>query len=190
MLNFLRGTILRKKNNVVCVAVGDTGHEVVLSPTHAAGVSKGQSLEFFTHLVVREDAQELFGFRSFEELDFFRLLIGVSGVGPKTGSNLLSLGTIDEIKSAIGRADAGFLTRIAGIGKKTAERIIVDLKEKVGIIDAPEVGAQGGLFNDVADALSAMGYKKSEITDIVKKSVSDGGSAEDILRRSLKMLAH
>lgn len=192
MLNFLKGAIIRKKNNLVSVRVGDIGYEIILSPLHGASLKAGDNVELIVHSHAREDSAELYGFRSFEELDFFRTLIGVSGVGPKTALNILSLGNIEEIGSAIARGDVQFLTRVSGIGKKSAERIIVELKDKIIEITgrgADAISGYDGILNDVMEALTSMGYKRSEAHEALKKIKTSGLSTEQILRAILRELA-
>ncbi len=142
--------------------------------------------ELHTFLQVREDALNLFGFISIAELDFFELLITVSGVGPKMAMSVLSAGDIELIKNAISNQDLAMFTKIGGVGKKTAERIIVELKEKIGVISSG--GTTSGGSDDLLSALEGLGYSTREIKEVLAK-LDHNLPSEEKLRQALKYLS-
>ena len=157
----------------------------------------GQPIKILTHLQVREDAHVLFGFMSHAERDLFRLLVThVSGIGPKTALDVLSGTTVSNFKSAVVAGDAGLLAKTKGIGKKTAERIIVELKDKVGIAAAWEAASAAHAptpeetqVNDAVLALISLGYRQVDAHKAVKQVWDKGGRAtEDLVRQALKLL--
>jgi Holliday junction DNA helicase RuvA len=157
----------------------------------------GQPIRMLTHLQVREDAHVLFGFMSHAERDLFRLLVAnVSGIGPKTALDVLSGTTVANFKAAVVAGDAGLLAKTKGIGKKTAERIIVELKDKVGIAAAWEAASaahaptpEEAQVNDAVLALISLGYKQVDAHKAVKQAWEKGARAvEELVRQALKLL--
>lgn len=151
----------------------------------------GAELEILTYMSVRENAIDLFGFTTQPEKDLFLKLIEVSGVGPKTALHILSLGSVDEIAGAIGRADLTYLTKVSGIGKKTAERIIVELKNKLGSGGADDwLGADANTPSaDAVAGLVALGYGEQEARQAIHKLDRTGLSSEQLLKEALKAMA-
>lgn len=165
------------------------GYEVKVTPGVFLKSQIGTEIKLFTFFQVREDAQELFGVETWEELEFFKQIVSISGVGPRSGLNILALGAIEEIKKAIVQEDLTFLTKVSGIGKKIAERIIVELKEKITSAKVESGGNKGAnaKLGDVIDALIGMGYSAAEARGAVGKA----GEEEDIskiLKAALKEL--
>ena len=163
----------------------------------------GQQVKIHTYLNIREDAMQLFGFLTKEDLNVFRLLIGVNGIGPKAGLNILSCLSPDELRFAVLSGDAKAISATPGIGKKTAEKLILELKDKLNIEDMLEHAAHGGDSEDLASgtdtasntmqaeavqALTALGYGSAESLRAVKKSSPECSSVEDILKEALKFL--
>ena len=152
-----------------------------------------------THVHIREDAHQIYGFSSEEERNFFRLLIGVSGIGPKMALTVLSGLALDDLKHAIIHEDLARLTAISGIGRKTAERIIIELREKVFLDEKsaarkPLQDADEGLIQDTLLVLVSLGYKKQSAQDAIKKVLSQASrerreiSVEELVRASLKVI--
>jgi Holliday junction DNA helicase RuvA len=158
----------------------------------------GQGIKILTHLAIREDAHVLYGFMSSAERDLFRLLVNnVSGIGPKTALDVLSGMSVTNFKAAVVNGDAGLLAKIKGIGKKTAERIIVELKDRVGVAAAWEAASAAHApspeetqINDAVLALIALGYKQVDAHKAVKQVWEKSGPAksEDLVRGALKLL--
>ena len=200
MITFLEGTLVESLPTQVVIGVHGVGYHVNIplsSYDKLPGV--GQSIKILTHLTVREDAHVLYGFMSGGERDLFRLLVNhVSGIGPKTALDVLSGMSVTNFKAAVVNGDAGLLSKIKGIGKKSAERIVVELKDKVGIAAAWEAASaahaptpQEAQINDAVLALIALGYKQVDAHKAVKQAWDKGGSAqssEDLVRAALKLM--
>jgi holliday junction DNA helicase RuvA len=156
----------------------------------------GNTVSLNIHTHVKEDAINLFGFRSPEEKDFFQLLISVSGIGPKMGKDILSNIQVGELGNAIVRNDLARLSMIPGIGRKTAERIVLELKEKVSKLDlsVPATGgaqkpASPGILDDVASALVNIGYKEAVVNKaLAEMNIPSDASMEIVLKQALKRL--
>lgn len=186
MIAYLEGKIIAKdKNSVVVLAGNGIGYEVRLIPPVALKLKENDAVKFFIHFQVRDDAQELYGLTSAGELQFFKLLISVNGVGPKSALHIMALGSLAEIKNAIANKDLTFLTKVSGIGRKTAERIIVELKDKMDVL-ADESNPNESL-GDVIDALTGMGYGLVEAREAVKKIQTTGDTSQQ-LKSALKIL--
>jgi Holliday junction DNA helicase RuvA len=198
MITFLHGKLLEALPTQVVVEVNGLGYEVLIPLSSYDKLPQpGQPLKLLTHLVVREDAHVLYGFMSTAERDLFRLLIHtVSGIGPKIALNVLSGISVTAFRGAVANQDIKLLSQISGVGKKTAERIVVELKDKIGAAGAWEASsAQRGLspedqkVNDAVLALMALGFKQVEAHDTVRKALSALGaqaSLEELVRACLK----
>ena len=188
MISFLKGTVIGKdETSVTVMTSGGVGYDVELTPEHAARVSVGSGIELPVYLKVGEAALDLYGFQHADEKEFFMQLLSVSGVGPKTAMHILSLGGLPNIQDAIARADAAYLTTVQGIGRKTAERIIVELKSKVTRHETHTMGqADGAVLSEVIDGLVALGYSKEEARDAVQDLATEGKNTETILREALR----
>lgn len=200
MITYLAGELVESLPNQLTLDVNGVGYQVLipLSTYDVLGHERGR-LKILTHLQVREDSQTLYGFASAAERDLFRLLIQrVSGVGPKIALAVLSGISVDDFKAAVVRSDVDFISKVKGLGKKTAERIVLELKDKVGVVEAWEQAAgqtdsQDGAFNDGLLALIHLGYSQNEarkaITQLRKaKEVEPNASADDVIRAALRVL--
>ena len=186
MIGRLSGTLSAKNPPQILVEVGGVGYEVdVPMSTFYALPATGGSVTLFTHLVVREDAHILYGFASAEERSVFRQLIRVSGIGPRTALSVLSGMSVSDLAQSIALQDAGRLVKIPGIGRKTAERLLLELKGKLA---EPVGGAASQRGGDVVNALVALGYSDKEALVAVKGLAPDLPLAEAI-RAALKTLA-
>jgi Holliday junction DNA helicase RuvA len=198
MITFLHGKLVEALPTQVIIDVQGVGYEVLIPlSSHGALPALGGEVRILTHLSIREDAHVLYGFMSTGERDLFRMLINtVSGIGPKIALGILSGMSVTAFRGAIANADIKALSQISGVGKKTAERMIVELKDKIGSAGAWEASsAARGLtpsdqkINDAILALMALGYKQNEALDSVKASQALLGaqaSVEDLVRMSLK----
>ncbi|KKR19990.1 MAG: Holliday junction ATP-dependent DNA helicase RuvA [Candidatus Moranbacteria bacterium GW2011_GWA2_39_41] len=187
MIAKIKGTIEYRKDKFVVVDVSGVGYKVHLT-TYALGKIAGvEKVVFFIHTSVREDALDLYGFLTLEELDMFELLISISGIGPKAGLGILSIATPQTIKTAILNEDSSILTKVSGVGKKTAERVILELRNKVA--DMPESEKEDAVSDsDAIEALVSMGYSVTEARDALKlvaKDVTDIGQRIGLALRSL-----
>jgi len=188
----LSGILLEKLPPQIVVDVSGVGYEVDVPMSSFYNLpATGEKVSLFTHFVVREDAQQLFGFLTLKERAAFRELIRISGVGPKLALSVLSGLSVDDLANCIALQDAGRLTRVPGIGKKTAERLLLELKGKLA--DAlPQAGGAGlataTVANDALNALLALGYSDKEAVPTLKL-LPEGLTLEESIRQALKLLA-
>lgn len=166
MIAHINGTVAEKFANSFIVDVHGVGYEITVSASDFESVNVGDEKKFYTYHSTRENAEELFGFSSLAAKKLFELLISVQGVGPKAAISILSLAQPEEVRNAIANADANFVAKAVGVGKKTAERVIVDLRDKVGIpshYGATEIISPAIQQPDEAlDALIALGFPLKE----------------------------
>jgi len=189
----LRGRLLRKGPQEAVVDVSGVGYRVLIpvSTFYRLG-AEGAEVSLRVHTHVREDALSLFGFWSAEEQALFERLIEVAGVGPKLAINILSGIEAGELVEALRGADLARLTRIPGVGRKTGERLIVELKDKMPTAPPAEAAAGGGLRrDDLVSALANLGYSRAEAERSVERALREDGRGgfEDLLRRSLQILS-
>src|SRR3989344_8700668 len=188
MIGSITGTIQAIIKHSVIVNVGGVGYRASVPALYLDRLKTGEQILLYTHLQVREDAHVLFGFKTLKELDFFQLLLTVSDVGPKSALGILALGSVEDIEQAILRQDLSFLTNVSGIGKKTAEKIMIGLKDKLGDKGLKGAVEQGGETGELFDALTQMGYRPAEIRDTLKSLHGEKGTTEEKLKKALRML--
>lgn len=202
MYGYFKGVIEEISEAGMVLEVNGIGYNISMPQTKCFDLGAiGDSVKVYTYTNVREDAINLFGFTSKEELNLFKLLISVSGVGPKSGQELLNTFKVSELENAIIKGDAKEISKAPGVGKKSAERIILELKDKVsklsvsldgdvasGNIDISNVGDNKDI-NEAVEALMALGYSKAESTTAVNKAKEAGyTTSEELLRGALKNL--
>ena len=203
MISYIRGELCDIEEQKAIVDVNGVGYGIYM-PQQALSLlpPMGQQVKIHTYLNIREDAMQLFGFLTKEDLNVFRLLIGVNGIGPKAGLNILSCLSPDELRFAVLSGDAKAISATPGIGKKTAEKLILELKDKLNIEDMLEHAAHGDsedlasktrtvsntMQAEAVQALTALGYGSAESLRAVKKSSPECSSVEDILKEALKFL--
>jgi holliday junction DNA helicase RuvA len=193
MIGSLRGTLIDKRPNQVVLEVGGVGYvvQIPLSTfTSLAALHSENTLLIHTH--VREDQFSLYGFLTAREKRCFELLISASGVGPSLALKILSGMSLDELIPAIRKGDLAQLVRIPGVGRKTAERMVVELRDKLAVVDVPEAGkpaTRSQLESDVASALVNLGYDERSVENAVAKSrATVGNDFESLLRAALQIL--
>jgi Holliday junction DNA helicase RuvA len=193
MIGSLRGTLIDKRPNQVLLEVGGVGYvvQIPLSTfTSLAALHSENTLLIHTH--VREDQFSLYGFLTAREKHCFELLISASGVGPSLALKILSGMSLDELIPAIRKGDLAQLVRIPGVGRKTAERMVVELRDKLAAVDVPEGGkpaTRSQLESDVASALVNLGYDERSVENAIAKSrAAVGSDFESLLRASLQVL--
>jgi holliday junction DNA helicase RuvA len=200
MINFLEGKLAGALPTQAVVDVSGVGYEVFIPlSSYDKLPTVGQPVRILTHLHVREDAHILYGFMTAPERDLFRLLVNnVSGIGPKLALAVLSGMSVTNFKSAVVNSDVTSLSKISGLGKKTAERIVLELKDKVGVAAAWEAASathaptpEQGNANEAVLALIALGYKQVEAHRVVRElqEKEPGKSAEELVRLALKQIA-
>ena len=185
MISYIEGKIKLRTGKFLIIAVGGIGYKVFALPDTLIK-SKGEA-GLWTHLRVREDALDLYGFESYPEMEFFETLIQISGIGPKSAMGILSIAPLDTIKKAIASGEVSYLTKVSGIGKKTAERVIVELRDKMGKLDE----SSGAMFKeeqDVLEALKSLGYSPAEAREAIKKIPDDVIGVNARIKEALKLL--
>ncbi|MCX6745895.1 MAG: Holliday junction branch migration protein RuvA [Candidatus Parcubacteria bacterium] len=189
MISFLKGKVQYIGSNFLEVNVNDLGYKVFVTEDFLHKAKVGKEIEIFTHQHVREDALDLFGFDNREQMELFEKLIGVSGIGPKTALNVLSAATIEEIETAVIHDDVSVLTKVSGIGAKTAERLVLELKNKYKGKTAPSAkGSSGSEDADVIDALIGLGYGPDDARTALRQIDKDQKGVDEKLKACLKLL--
>ena len=200
MIAFVRGTAVDMTENSVIVEAGGIGYEIYMTGTDLSQIHMGEEAKIHTYFNVREDTMQLYGFRSKDDLQMFKLLLGVNGVGPKAAVGVLAGITADELRFAILSDDVKTLSKAPGIGKKTAQKLILELKDKMKLEDAFELKlaheqekAVAGLGEisdgrqEAVEALVALGYSSTDALRAVRK-VTDVApdDVEGLLKAALK----
>ncbi len=201
MFYHLKGELCLVESSFAVIDVGGVGYKLTVSLLTADSLSGrlGSTVKLFTHLQVREDAVELFGFGTHEELEFFRLLNTVSGVGPKASMGILSAFSPEALTRIICSEDTKALAKAPGIGAKTAARIILELKEKISgdaITALPTVGGatkatpkMSGKLSEAAEVLTGLGYSRAEATEVLRGLNTADMTLEEIIKAALKGFA-
>lgn len=202
MISYVRGELTAVEKDKVIVDVGGVGYGVFM-PEASMGMlpQMGEEIKLHTYLNVREDAMQLFGFLTRDDLEVFRLLIGVSGIGPKGGLNILNQMTPNDLRFAVLAGDVKAISKAQGIGKKTAEKLILELKDKLELTEAggnePEGKAllqksagTGEIQGEAVEALVALGYGSTEAFQAVRSVEIDGDSTvEEVLKKALRQMS-
>lgn len=187
MIGYLQGKILDIRGNLLTLLVGGVGYLVHISPyTHGKLAEKEEAnLYIYTH--VREDALQLYGFLECAELEMFELLISISGIGPKVGLSILAIADPKTIRTAIVNRDPSILTSVSGVGKKTAERVIIELQNKVSDLDIHDAGSALA-DQEAIEALMALGYSVGQARDALKAVPEDITDISTRIRKALQSL--
>lgn len=192
MIAKLTGTISDIGARWAVLDVGGVGYKVFVTDDTLHSLKAGSKAVFLTHLAVREDALDLYGFIHKKEKDFFELLIGVSGIGPKSALNILSLVSADALMTAIQTGSVAHLVKVSGIGKKTAEKIVLELKDKLGGVSGEAAeGLAAGMSSDMDAilALQALGYDADDAREALKKVGKDVSDIGAKVKAALKVLS-
>lgn len=183
MISYLSGKIIDSNLKYVTVLVNGVGYKVFTNNPYLES-EIGKEIELFTYLAVRENALDLYGFKTKAEITFFELLLTVSGIGPKSALTILSLASPSTLSKAIKTGDSSSLVKISGIGKKNAEKIVLELKDKNIESNEKEEGIESDI--DTIEALSALGYSERDIRDALKNV--EEKTTQDKIRQALKIL--
>ena len=194
MIGSLRGQLTSKQAPLIIIECQGVGYEVEAPmSTFLELPAAGENVFLFTHLVVREDAHMLYGFASTEERSLFRMLLKISGVGAKMGLAILSTLSVDDFRRCVEYEDAATLVKIPGVGKKTAERLIIEMRDKIdapaAVTGTPKLSVVASPKSEAIDALMALGYKANEVNRLIDRLSIDDKSAEDIIRLALRQTA-
>ncbi len=197
MYDFIRGDLVERLPTCAVVETGGVGWRLLISLQTFAQLPASGPVKLYAHLHVQEDDQRLYGFATPDERQMFRLLRLVSGIGPTTAINILSGMTVDKLRAAIATQDMATLKAVRGIGKKLAERIVVELKDCVGLIPAAVAGApagaprEAGPMLDAVLALLSLGYSRASAEEAVRRAVAERGAgrpAEELIRSALRSI--
>jgi Holliday junction DNA helicase RuvA len=196
MFYYLSGVVAEMDANLAVIDCGGVGYACATTNYTLAQLKKGEKAKLYTYLHIREDAMDLFGFASRNELNSFKMLIGVSGVGPKAALAILSSNTPSNLALAIVTGDEKVLTAVPGIGKKIAQRVILELKDKVAKeqrefsveTGVPAMPVSGSKVGEASAALAVLGYSQSEINQALHGLAVDQLPLEDIIRQALKKM--
>ncbi|MDO4978669.1 MAG: Holliday junction branch migration protein RuvA [Candidatus Saccharibacteria bacterium] len=192
MIGHINGEVAEKFTGAMIVDVNGVGYEIAVTALDFEAVNVGEKRKFYTYHAVRENSEDLYGFTSLAAKKMFELLITVQGVGPKAAMAILSLASAEDVRNAIANADVAFVSKASGVGKKSAERVIVDLRDKVGVpshvgatdIIGPSAATQAEP-DEALDALIALGFPLKEATDALAK-VDKNLSVEERIKMALK----
>jgi len=191
LIAFVEGKVATIGTDSAVLEAGGVGYRIFCGPGTLSGLREGATVRLFTHHLVREDQQALYGFRTSEELGFFELLITVTGVGPKVALSISSSRPVTDLQLAIFQGDEGVLTAVSGVGKKLAARIVLELREKVAAAGATSGTGAGSAESEVVAALQALGYSSSEARESARGAVASlpvGASLEERVKAALRVL--
>ena len=191
MIAGLIGTHIRHDNTSIVLNVSGVGYRVFMT---AAGLEQAKStpdtkeISLFTHLAVRENAQDLYGFYEEDELFFFEMLLSVSGIGPKSALGILNIADVPTLRDAIAENDSSYLTKVSGIGAKSAQKIVLELQGKIDGLIATSTAESRTDDIDTLEALTALGYSQHEVRNALKEIPKDVEGASDRIKHALKLL--
>ena len=191
MIACLSGTVRHKDLHYLVIDISGVGYKVLVTTETALDVAPSSPIFLWTHLVVRETSLELFGFLDKETLDTFELLITISGIGPKSALSILNVATPSMLRQAVASGDTTYLTRVSGIGKKNAEKIVLELKDKLKITkeDASTSSAQVRAEGDALEALVSLGYNERDAREALKRVPKETEGASERVKAALKLLS-
>lgn len=189
MIGHLKGTLLETEDRSIILSVQGVGYRIFCLPETLLRLSRkeGECLSFWTYLAVRENALDLYGFEDKQEKNFFELLLTVSGIGPRSALSVLSVSSVVSLSSAVRSGDITYLTKVSGIGRKTAEKIVIELKDKLGLGYA---GEQSELEDEslVIEALKSLGYAQGDIREALKGVSDEVVGTSNRIKAALKYL--
>jgi len=190
MIAHLSGTILFAGDRYVVIETNGVGYKIRVAVDTLQTLRKnvGNDMSLWIHTAVREDALDLYGFQNQVELDFFEMLISVSGIGPKGALGILNVAPVDHLKEAIAMGDTGALTKVSGIGSKSAQKIILELQDKLGGHESETGGTMLGDERDAIEGLVALGYAERTAREALKKVPSEIKGTGARIKESLKLL--
>lgn len=185
MIGHVEGTVKAVRSSFAIVSAGGVGYKIASTKDVLQDLHEGQPASLWIYTAIREDAFDLFGFSSEADLDFFELLLTVSGIGPKSALGILNIAPAATLRSAIAAGNDSYLTNVSGIGKKTAQKILFELKDKVSVTDAnPMLRSE----EDALEAMKALGYSMQEARDALKHVPSEITGSQARLREALRLL--
>jgi Holliday junction DNA helicase RuvA len=183
MIIHLKGTILHKEDKYIVLDIAGVGYKIFGTTETIESGGVGEEKSFWIHHVIREDASDLFGFVVKSELEFFEMLIGISGIGPRTALGILNVTTVGALKKAVSTGDTSHLTKVSGIGKKNADKIVLELKGK---FEKEENNYGFKEEVDAIEALQSLGYSQHDARNALKEVA--GGTTQERIKQALKIL--
>lgn len=189
MISYIKGEVVKKGIDYLILENNNIGYYISTSLSTLNRVGEKEKAVLLTYMHIREDLIALYGFMTQDEIDLFKKLISVNGIGPKAGLSVLSTYETNTVKEIILKEDAVRLSKVPGIGKKTASKIILELKDKVGTaeeLQGGEISAVSNEMNDVSDALTALGFSPAEVKRTLENMNLSGKSENDIIKEALK----
>jgi len=184
---FVEGEPVGRGPDYVVLAVGGLGFRIFVPASRVEEITSGPVVKLHTHMVVREDSMALFGMQSEAELAVFRLLISVSGVGPRLALAVLSTWNVGQLEQILARDDINALTSVAGIGRKTAQRLLLELKDKIDV-STSDGNESIKLISDAESALVALGFRSNDVRPVIRVLARECSGVEDLVRRALARL--
>lgn len=188
MISRINGKVVSKGIKYVVVETSGIGYKVFVTPQTLSELPKEEIAQIWTYLAVRENSLDLYGFLVKDDLEFFELLISISGIGPKGALGILSAVDAKTLSSAISSGDTSYLTKVSGIGKKSAEKIVMELKDKIGILDIEDQTGNLRTETDAVEALKALGYRHDEAREALKQVSSKTTEVSEKVREALRGL--
>ncbi len=190
MIAYLDGKIIYSTDKFIILNTGNIGYKVSVTPETILSCEEGKIISLFIYTAVKENSIDLFGFKTTEELSFFELLLDVSGIGPRSALSIIGLAPIDTVKRAIATGDVGYLNKVSGIGKKTAEKIILELRDKLQNYKNTE-GTPSTLREegDILEALKSLGYSQNEARDALKQIPASIEGTNARVKEALRILS-
>ena len=187
MIGHLEGKVSAVRGGYAIVSAGGVGYKVFATRELLLSLKQDSEAAVWTHLAVRESILDLYGFSNEEELRLFELLLTVSGIGPKSALAILDIASVETLRSAVSAGNASYLTKVSGIGKKTADKIVLELRDKVG---ASQAGSDAALQGDeeALEAMRALGYSQGEARDALRKVPQEIERSNERLREALRLL--
>jgi Holliday junction DNA helicase RuvA len=189
MIAYLEGKIIYTTDKFIIINTGGVGYKVNITEETLLSCKENNDISLFIYTAVRENSIDLFGFKNTDELSFFELLLNVSGIGPKSALSTISVAPLNTLKRAIATGDTSYLNKVSGIGKKTAEKIIIELRDKLK--DYKEEGLEQGSLreeSDLLEALKSLGYNQNEARDALKKVSPSLEGTNARIKEALRLL--
>ncbi len=188
MISYLEGKIKFKGSNYFILLINGIGYKVFVPTDILTNIIPNQDFSLFIYQHVKEDALDLYGFKTSEDLALFELFLGVSGIGPKTAVGIFGIGKIEKIKEAIVKGDVDFFTTVPRLGRKNAQKIIIELRPKLGNLTDIDLTEGSGETKEIIEALRTFGFNTSEARDALNSIKDFEGSTSDKIRQVLKFL--
>jgi len=188
MISHLTGTVIDRGERSIIIDVSGVGYKVFVTTGVMEKLNEGSKVSIWTYLAVREDAHTLYGFNEKEGLEFFELLISISGIGPKSALGILNVSSPDAIRNAVSSGDTSHLTKVSGIGKKSAEKIVLELQDKLGSLSQGNEASGLKEKSEALEALVSLGYSLQDARSALKEISGTATTTNELVREALKKL--